>query len=379
MNNRLINIFLLVMLAASAPAQEIGLKGQLAAWVTAKPGDTFRYMLGSRYIPELSFGIPIKEKFKLDGEFSLNAYGYGYHNGDSMDWDGDINLFRAWVRFSSNKLNIRIGLQKINFGSAAMLRPLMWFDQIDPRDPLQLTNGVYGILGRYYFPNNANIWLWLLYGNDERKGWEVFPSYRDIPEYGGRVQLPFLGGEIAMNFHHRTVNLEGNLPPEYQVTEFHVPENRIGLDGKWDIGVGLWFETAFFHQNIEIAELRSKKLLNAGMDYTIGIGSGLMLMGEQFLISTSENMFDAGQSASFTAISANYPISIIDNLTYIFYYDWANNGYYNFLNWGMTWDKINLYIMAYWNPDDYNLYQSLNDQATLYTGKGFQVQFVFNH
>jgi hypothetical protein len=138
-------------------------------------------------------------------------------------------------------------------------------------------------------------------------------------------------------------------------------------------------ETSFVQQDIEIPELRSKKLLNAGVDYTLGIGGGLMLMGEQFMVSSSENMFEGGETASFTAISANYPVSIIDNLTYIFYYDWANSGVYNFINWGMTWDKINLYIMAYWNPDYYNLYQSLNDQATLYTGKGFQVQFVFNH
>ena len=65
----------------------------------------------------------------------------------------------------NNKLHIEPGLQKINFGSATMLRPLMWFDQVDPRDPLQLTDGVWGVLGRYYFLNNANIWLWGLYGN----------------------------------------------------------------------------------------------------------------------------------------------------------------------------------------------------------------------
>jgi len=45
----------------------------------------------------------------------------------------------------------------------------------------------------------------------------------------------------------------------------------------------------------------------------------------------------------------------------------------------MTWDKINLFIMAYWNPDSFNLYQSLSDETTLYTGKGIQIQFVFNH
>ena len=69
------------------------------------------------------------------------------------------------MRYSSDQFELRLGLQKINFGSASMLRPLMWFDQMDPRDPLHLTDGVWGLLARYYFLNNANIWLWGLYGN----------------------------------------------------------------------------------------------------------------------------------------------------------------------------------------------------------------------
>lgn len=35
----------------------------------------------------------------------------------------------------------------------------MRFDQVDPRDPLKLTDGVRGLLGRYCFLNNADIWL----------------------------------------------------------------------------------------------------------------------------------------------------------------------------------------------------------------------------
>lgn len=38
---------------------------------------------------------------------------------------------------------------------------------------MQLTNGVYGILGRYYFANNANIWFWTLMGNEKTRGFEV--------------------------------------------------------------------------------------------------------------------------------------------------------------------------------------------------------------
>ena len=41
--------------------------------------------------------------------------------------------------------------QKMNFGSAIILRCLTWFNSIDPRDPLQATDGKTGPLLRYYF------------------------------------------------------------------------------------------------------------------------------------------------------------------------------------------------------------------------------------
>lgn len=121
-----------------------------------------------------------------------------------------------------------------------MIRPLMWFDKIDPRDPLQLTDGVWGILGRYYFLNNANLWGWVLYGNEDAKTWEIGNTSQRQPEWGGRFQTPVPRGEMGLSFHHRlsdTINLDTLI----SLNDL-VPENRIGLDGKWDVGVGLWFE-----------------------------------------------------------------------------------------------------------------------------------------
>ena len=124
-----------------------------------------------------------------------------------------------WVKFSGDQFELRAGLQKINFGSAQMFRPLMWFDRIDPRDPLQLTDGVYGLLARYYFLNNANIWLWGLYGDDKIKGWELIPSKKNSIEYGGRVQLPLYTGEIAATYHHRTADPGPVLPDSITLGE----------------------------------------------------------------------------------------------------------------------------------------------------------------
>ena len=88
----------------------------------------------------------ICEKYSINSEISLNSFGSGMiHAFDDIDTDGTLKPYRMWLRLSTSQLEIRAGLQKINFGSAALLRPLMWFDRIDPRDPLQLTDGVYGL------------------------------------------------------------------------------------------------------------------------------------------------------------------------------------------------------------------------------------------
>lgn len=376
----LILILLILILTIKGLTQEVGFKGQLSSWGITKPFDGFRSQLGARYIPELSYAHTFKEKYTIDAEASVNFWGsVDFYNSDSIEFNGDIDPYRIWLRFYTSKLEIRAGLQKISFGTAQIFRPLMWFDEIDPRDPLGLTNGVYSLLGRYYFSNNANIWIWILCWNDDPKGWEVFPSDGNRPELGGRFQFPLLTGELGLSYHHRYADLSDILPPEISLQNMVVSENRIGVDGKWDLGVGLWFEGSFSHMEIEIPELRTKKSITLGMDYTFGIGNGLRILGEQFWYQTSEKMFQSGESLNFTALSFNYPVSIIDNLTYMIYYDWTNNGLYNFINWGMSWDKISLYIIGYWNPDTFQAYHNLRGDVTLYAGQGFQVLFVFNH
>ena len=73
-------------------------------------------------------------------------------HGNGIDsTDFRFKPYRLWLRYSTSHLEIRAGLQKINFGSSNILRPLMWFDKMDFRDPLMLTDGVYALLGRYYF------------------------------------------------------------------------------------------------------------------------------------------------------------------------------------------------------------------------------------
>lgn len=351
--------------------------GQLSSWILYNQGNNLPVFIGARYIPTLNYSIKLQNDRQFDFEASANLYGtIGIRPFDKAQTEGSLQPYRAWARYSTKQLEIRLGLQKINFGSASLLRPLMWFDQIDPRDPLQLTNGVWGLLGRYYFLNNANLWLWCLYGNDKTRPWDAEKTNQKYPEFGGRFQSPVPKGEVAISFHHRVADTQGlgATIPTYPA----VAENRIGLDGKWDLGVGLWFEGTWVNKSKDIEMLTNTEILNIGTDNTFSIGNGLNVVFEQLLLSYDKKAFAFSNPISFTGLSLSYPISMIDNLNVISYYDWTNKTSYNFLNLKRQFNKIDFYIMAFWNPKNYQLPQQENS-GNLYSGKGIQLMLVFNH
>ena len=330
-------------------------------------------------MPQLNYDISLPKDKLIDFEASANIYGnMGIHFFDSASADGNISAYRIWARYSTPQLEFRIGLQNIDFGTATMLRALRWFDQVDPRDPLQLTEGVFGGLGRYYFLNNVNIWFWLLYGNDNLKGIEVVKTNAAIPEYGGRVQFPVPRGEAGLSYHHRTADSEylDSLIAGYD----QIPENRIGLDAKWDLVVGIWLEAVWVNKQKDLSYLTNQEALTLGTDYTFGVGSGLNVMFEHMLVSNDYNAFEFANTINLSALSIRYPIGMFDNINAIFYYDWKNNALYNFVNWFRQYDHTTLYVMGYWNPEQSPL--SLVGSGTtenLYGGVGIQLMFVFNH
>jgi roadblock/LC7 domain-containing protein len=357
-------------------AQSLGFMGQAIGWTTLNPAEPFQAQAGLRYIPELSFTLPAG-KYTFEGEFSANLWGSGIYSGDSLGFDQELSPYRMWVKFSGDQFELRAGLQKINFGSAQMFRPLMWFDFIDPRDPLQLTDGVYGLLARYYFLNNANIWLWGLYGDDKVKGWELIPSLKNSIEYGGRVQLPLYTGEVAATYHHRTADPTAVLPDSISMGN-QAAENRIALDAKVDLVVGLWTEISLIHQDLSYSDQKYKTMLNVGTDYTFNLGNGLNLMAEGFAYLQGEQAFAKDQGFTFGLLSASYPINIIHNVSAMVFYDFANNDFYRFINWSVAYDRWSFYVMGFWNPESYNLY-NVDPRTSLYGGWGFQLMAVFNH
>ncbi len=350
-------------------------EGQASAFTLFNPDNNLDFYFGGRYLPAFSWEAQMSRERLVDLEVSANIFGTaGIRPFDSAITSGDIRPYRAWMRFSGPQAELRIGLQKINFGSASILRPLMWFDQIDPRDPLQLTDGVWGMLGRYYFLNNANIWLWGLYGNKNRRGFDFAPTARRTPEFGGRFQFPTPGGEAAVTYHHRTAGIStlGNF--EFADT----PEHRMGLDGKWDLKIGLWVEATWVHKTRNLGIFTNQNLINVGMDYTFGIGNGVNVIVEQLVLTFDEKAFAFENTFTLSALSASYPLGLFDNLSAITYYDWTNKNLYNTLRWQHSFSAWTLNVLAFWNPKDAQLPQQQFTE-NLFGGRGLQVLAVFNH
>jgi hypothetical protein len=371
-------LILLGFFFGNAMAQDsLDFKGQASAWILYGPDNDLHVWAGARYIPQLNYGIPLAKDRLVDFEVSANISGTaGFNPFDTGRVSGDIKPYRLWARYSTHQFELRAGLQKINFGSASILRPLMWFDKLDPRDPLQLTDGVWGLLGRYYFLNNANIWLWGLIGNEKPKTWETGSTKKWFPEFGGRIQTPVPSGEAALSYHFRVADiheLDSSLAAYPEVAE-----NRIGLDGKWDLGIGLWVEGTWIRKSRNADIYTNQEILNAGMDYTFGIGNGLNLVLEQLVVSYDEKSFQFSHLLTFTGLMLSYPIDISDNLGIIVFYDWTHDGFYNFVNWHKQFNQIAFYFMAFWNPKNYKMPQQ-GDSWNLFAGKGLQVMMVWNY
>ncbi len=376
-----IAIFIFMVLSTAVHGQKAGIEfeNQLSTWLGMNfPGEV-KWQSGIRYIPTLSPWVSAGSNGKFDAEVSVNTFGSVHLTGMNYDSAGfSFKPYRLWLRYSTSHLEIRAGLQKINFGSSTILRPLMWFDRMDFRDPLMLTDGVYALLGRYYFSNNANIWLWGLYGNDETKGWEAMPSFGDIPEYGGRIQLPVPKGEFAFSYHHRDADYSALAFQIPGLTDTRYNEQLFAADGKWDIGPGVWFELAGkLNEKENPFTTHWESYLSLGMDYTFGIGKGLNVSTEFFRYENHPEENETKAKRNISTLSLGYPLGLSHNISGMLYYNWDTHDLYRFINLQMKYDYLTLYLMTFWNPDDAVLYSS-SEGGNSFAGKGFQLMLVFD-
>jgi len=353
------------MPAVVTKSQGFALNGQISSWGTwTKSQDDWNFNSGIRYIPQINYNYLVGENDFLNTEILFNTY----YKTDFFSNAYAFKFYRAILRYSSQQTEIQLGLQKIDFGPAQLLRPLMWFDRTDPRDPLKLTDGVYALRYRYSFLDNCMLWFWCLYGNKDTKGYEIFSTEKNIPEYGGRVQSPFLDGEIAATFHTRKVN--GGLL-DYR-------ENRYAIDGRWDIGVGIWFESAWQKNISSLPISQWNGMTTVGSDYTIPEGNGIYLLAEHMITTFSNSFWNTDKNFQISAMMATYSLDVLDKLTLQEYYDWKNKNLYQYFQLQRTYDNFIINIALFHYPQNCEILFLTNNNSIL-TGYGLQLMLVYNY
>jgi hypothetical protein len=346
-------------------SQGINFSGQMSSWGTGiRFRNEWNENAGIRYIPQFNFSYLIGKDDLLNTELLFNTYYQADFHSDNFAF----KYYRTILRYTSEQTDIQLGLQKINFGPAQLLRPLMWFDRVDPRDPIKLTDGVYALRYKYSFLNNSLVWLWCLYGNKDNEGYELLPTVKQSPEFGGRIQLPAAAGEIAATFHTRKVD----------AMLFNYRENRYALDGRWDVGVGVWFESAW-QQNISILPVyKWNSMTTIGTDYTIPEGNGIYVMAEHMITTVSNSFGKADQNRQISAMMITYSLGMLNNIMLQEYYDWHNKNIYQYFQFQRTYDNFIINFALFHYPEKGgSLF--LNGQTSLLSGYGLQLMLIFNY
>jgi hypothetical protein len=354
----------------SAKAVKVNTRGQISAWLTGiETGNEGVLRGGVRYIPEFSLRHDMNETTYLGAEAALNALIAPSSRDDETN--ADLNLYRAQLRYVTAQSETCVGLQKINFGPGRLLRPLRWFDQINPNDPLQLTDGVYGARFKYNTLDNTGLWLWFLYGNEDLKGYELLQTRTGSVEGGGRLQGDLLKGELAASIHVRRVDGAGLRIPYFT-------ESRLGIDGRWDVGIGIWFEAVLQYQQSDFLHFPWTKPMSVGADYTFDIGNGVYVLGEHMATVLSSQALGWKEAVHVSALSMNYPVDPLDQVTATLYYDWYARQWHTNLTWSRTYDKFSIYVTGFWNPDE-TAQTAQHQNSFALGGKGVRLMAVFNY
>ena len=293
-------------------------------------------------LSQLDLYIYDNGSFYIDAEITSElSFDYNQYRKEVSQKE-KADLYRAWMRMAGEKYDLRIGLQKINFGPAQLLRSLQWFDQLDPRDPDQTTSGVESIVFRRFFGSSGVIWLWLINGENKFRGTDIFNSAEGEIESGARLEIPFRLCESGFTMHYR--KLEDNF-----LLGKNTDELRAAIDLRWDLEVGFWLEAVTIRTNSSDFFAKWQKKLTLGCDYTFDIGNGFHTMVEHMFYSFSGNdIWENDEINDLSAVSISYPLSMFSSLQSLFFYDWDHEITTLFLSYHLDFDYWGIYLQGSW-------------------------------
>ena len=335
----LVTVLLCLAGQVSLFAEDISTRNQFSMGLTGYGDSTLPDLdLGVRWQSDLKITHPLTSSIDLSLELSTQSavtYTRDNHLNQTVITS---DLYRCLLKLENPQTELRAGLQRLNFGTAQILRPLQWFDSLVPLDALEQTGGVEALLIRHYFPNNSNLWLWGMLADDKLKGNELFLSKADTPELGGRYQFPNPLGESAISFHTR--ELSGDMEREY----------RLGLDHRLDSFIGAWFEVSgsYLGKRSDTAtkansDYTLRTAATIGADYTVGIGNGLAITIEHMSMMQGENAVDKLRTmGNLSALMASYPLGLLDNALLVGMWNWTDDtGSVNIV-WRRAYDYLSM-------------------------------------
>lgn len=245
--------------------------------------------------------------------------------------------YRFWIRYSNEKIEARLGLQKITFGPTQILRNLSWFDNINLTDPVGQIDGVNAFRLKWFPSNSVSLWSWYML---------------DDSSFGFRSELSHSSGEWGIAYHTDQ-------------------KDNVGLDYRYDGYFGLWSESS-----LSSSENIKQIMTTLGLDYTLPIGNGLYLMTE-FMSVQKEKPIESKEN--YIAILANMPIGMIHQISVITQVSIKENKNYNFLRWSSTYDNFSLNYIFSINPkrNDYLAIKVPNILENF--GSTFKIMFIYNY
>jgi len=321
------------------------------------------------YIPTFSFEKNIIDNKYLDFEFSRK---FIYDSNDKVFLNDN---YRSWIRYSDNNMDARLGLQKISFGNAIILRPLNWFDSIDFRNTSGQTDGLNALRLQFYPNLTQSVWLWCVDQGDISCGgrFEFFNTYGSFAityhydmnnELHEIFQIPQIIDEQQL--FEEIENSEELLQSIYEKIFYRRKNKRIGLEYRYDGNVGMWFDGSIISFNN--SDYNSYNIITVGIDYTIPIYNGLLLMTETMKTS---NVYpdipelDLHSDMISTALMVSTPVGLLNNLMYVSIKSWKSKDKFNFIRWSTTLDYLSLSCMLSVNP------KPLEDS--------FKIMLIYNH
>ncbi|MDZ4122353.1 MAG: hypothetical protein U1C33_08010, partial [Candidatus Cloacimonadaceae bacterium] len=311
----LIATLLLSVLALAAQDQYLSVKDRFT-WYYETDLITETQISEINWTPEFSLSVPLSASYLLQAEYSMQARASSTWQDSQQEGSISMKSYRYWVRFSSSHSELRAGLQRLSFGTAQVLRPLQWFDQINPTDINEETKGVPALLARHYFENNAGLWAWGILSNGRIKGNEYLPSQDNSLEFGGRISYPLGNQEIGLGYHHRKL--------EQDIAADTSTEHRLGLDFRTDWVFGLWMESSISHFTKTNALPNANSVSTTlGVDYTFDWGNGIYVLCENMLSHRgSGSLASLHARDALAALMVDYPLGLLDKLSLLNIYDY---------------------------------------------------------